>query len=39
MDVVEFVAVVRAIGGNPVKLFREFVSDKLPVKGRKRSTK
>src|SRR6266403_1394202 len=39
LDVVEFVAVVRAIGGDPVKLFRDFVTDKLPLKGRKSSPK
>ncbi|MEH2499841.1 transcriptional regulator with XRE-family HTH domain [Bradyrhizobium sp. AZCC 1678] len=37
LDVVEFVAVVRAIGGDPVRLLRDFVAGKLPPKGRKRS--
>ena len=37
LDVVEFVAVVRAIGGDPVRLFRDFVTGKLPPKGRKNS--
>ena len=34
LDVVEFVAVVRAIGADPVKLLRDFVSGKSPPKAR-----
>jgi transcriptional regulator with XRE-family HTH domain len=34
LDVVEFVAIVRAIGGDPVKLLRDFVSGKSPPKAR-----
>ncbi|MGB6082507.1 MAG: helix-turn-helix transcriptional regulator [Xanthobacteraceae bacterium] len=30
MDVVEFVAIVRAIGADPVKLLRDFVAGKVP---------
>ena len=30
MDVVEFVAIVRAIGADPVKLLRDFVIGKVP---------
>src|SRR5882724_8789592 len=37
LDVVEFVAVIRAIGGDPVRLLRDFVAGKLPPKGRKSS--
>ncbi|QWG22200.1 helix-turn-helix domain-containing protein [Bradyrhizobium sediminis] len=34
LDVVEFVAIVRAIGADPVKLLRDFVSGKSPPKAR-----
>ena len=34
LDVVEFVAIVRAIGADPVKLVRDFVSGKSPPKAR-----
>jgi transcriptional regulator with XRE-family HTH domain len=34
LDIVEFVAIVRAIGADPVKLFRDFVSGKPPAKPR-----
>jgi transcriptional regulator with XRE-family HTH domain len=34
LDVIEFVAIVRAIGGDPVKLLRDFVSGKAPPKPR-----
>lgn len=30
IDVVEFVAIVRAIGADPVKLLRDFVTGKVP---------
>lgn len=37
IDVVEFVAITRALGADPVKLFRDFVSGKAPPeKPRKR---
>jgi transcriptional regulator with XRE-family HTH domain len=39
LDVVEFVAVVRAIGGDPVRLLRDFVKGKAPPTGRGNSTK
>jgi transcriptional regulator with XRE-family HTH domain len=32
LDVIEFVAIVRAIGGDPVKLLRDFVAGKPPPK-------
>ena len=32
IDLVEFIAIVRALGGDPVRLFREFVEGKSPVK-------
>jgi transcriptional regulator with XRE-family HTH domain len=38
IDVVEFVAIVQALGSDPVKLFRDFVSGKASPKGaRKRA--
>jgi transcriptional regulator with XRE-family HTH domain len=36
IDVVEFIAIVRALGADPVKLFREFAAGKAPPKRRKR---
>jgi len=39
MDVVEFVAIVRAIGADPVKLLRDFVAGKAPTKPRRAPTK
>ena len=38
IDVVEFVAIGRALGADPVKLFRDFVAGKAPKAGRKPST-
>ena len=36
IDLIEFIAIVRAVGGDPVKLFREFVAGETPAKpGRK----
>lgn len=37
LDIVEFVAIIRAIGGDPVRLLRDFVAGKSPAKGRKSS--
>jgi transcriptional regulator with XRE-family HTH domain len=37
LDVVEFVAIIRAIGGDPIKLLRDFVAGKPPAKNRKSS--
>lgn len=38
IDVVEFIAIARALGIDPVKLLREFVSGKAPTaSGRKRA--
>jgi transcriptional regulator with XRE-family HTH domain len=34
LDVIEFVAIVRAIGGDPVRLLRDFVAGKPPPKAR-----
>lgn len=39
LDVVEFVAVVRAIGGDPVRLLRDFVTGKSAPKRRNSSPK
>ena len=36
IDVVEFIAIVRALGADPVKLFRDFAAGKAPSKLRKR---
>lgn len=39
LDVVEFIAIARALDVDPVKLFRDFVAGKMPPKvGRKRSS-
>ena len=32
IDLIEFIAIVRAVGGDPVKLFREFVADESSAK-------
>lgn len=32
IDVVEFIAIARALGANPLKLFREFLTDQTPAK-------
>ena len=32
IDVVEFISIVRAVGGDPVRLFREFVAGETPAK-------
>jgi transcriptional regulator with XRE-family HTH domain len=32
IDLVEFIAIVRALGGDPVRLFREFVGGESPAK-------
>jgi transcriptional regulator with XRE-family HTH domain len=37
IDVVEFIAIVRALGADPVRLFRDFVAGKAPPKPRKRA--
>ena len=38
IDMIEFIAIARALGADPVKLFRDFVAGKTPRKGlRKRS--
>ena len=35
IDVVEFIAIARALGADPLKLFRDFVDGKSPKAGRK----
>jgi transcriptional regulator with XRE-family HTH domain len=38
IDLIEFIAIVRALGSDPVKLFRDFAAGKAPPKtSRKRS--
>ena len=39
IDVVEFVAIVRAIGADPVKLLRDLISGKTPAKPRRATSK
>ena len=36
IDVIEFIAIARALGADPVKLFRDFVAGKPAKVGRKR---
>jgi len=38
IDVVEFIAIAEALGADPIKLFRDFVSGKPTKSDRKRST-
>jgi len=35
IDVVEFIAIARALGADPIKLFRDFVDGRPPKPGRK----
>ena len=35
IDVVEFIAIARALKADPIKLFRDFVTGKVPTKARK----
>ena len=37
IDVVEFIAIARALGADPIKLFREFVARNSAKAGRKRT--
>jgi transcriptional regulator with XRE-family HTH domain len=37
IDVVEFIAIARALGADPIKLFREFVAGETPLKPRRRT--
>lgn len=39
IDVAEFVAIVRAIGADPVKLLRDLISGKMPAKPRRGTSK
>lgn len=36
IDVIEFIAIARALGADPIKLFRDFVTGKPTNTGRKR---
>ncbi len=38
IDVIEFIAITRALGADPVKLFRDFVGGKAPPKAASRRT-
>ncbi len=38
IDVVEFIAIARALGADPIKLFRDFVAGKPAKASRKRTT-
>jgi transcriptional regulator with XRE-family HTH domain len=37
IDLVEFVEIVRAMGGDPVGLFRDFVAGETPTKSKRKS--
>lgn len=39
IDVVEFVAIVRAIGADPVKLLRDLIGGKTPARPRRATSK
>ena len=39
IDVVEFVAIVRAIGADPVKMLRDLISGKTPARPRRAASK
>jgi transcriptional regulator with XRE-family HTH domain len=36
IDLIEFIAIVRAVGEDPIKLFREFVAGKTPATSARR---
>ena len=38
IDVIEFVTIVRALGEDPVRLFRDFVASEAPPRSRKRKS-
>ena len=38
MDVIEFIAIARALGADPVKLFRDFAAGKAPPKAARKRT-
>ena len=38
LDLIEFIAIARALDADPVKLFRDFVDGRPPTTGRKRAT-
>jgi transcriptional regulator with XRE-family HTH domain len=35
IDVIEFIAIARALGADPIKLFREFVAGEPPLKAKR----
>jgi transcriptional regulator with XRE-family HTH domain len=37
IDVVEFIAIAQALGADPIKLFRDFVTGKAPPKARRKA--
>lgn len=39
IDVVEFIAIVSALGADPIKIFREFITEGPPPKAKKASPK
>jgi transcriptional regulator with XRE-family HTH domain len=39
VDAVEFIAIVRALGADPVKVFRDFVAGKAPPKAKRKAPK
>jgi transcriptional regulator with XRE-family HTH domain len=36
IDVIEFIAIARALDADPVRLFRDFVAEKPPLKAKRR---
>jgi transcriptional regulator with XRE-family HTH domain len=39
LDIVEFIAIARALGADPIKLFRDFVAGEQPPPRRKRAAR
>jgi transcriptional regulator with XRE-family HTH domain len=39
IDAVEFIAIVRALGADPVRVFRDFVTGKAPSKAKRKAPK
>jgi len=39
IDVIEFIAITRALGADPVKLFKDFIAGKSPVNPKGKATK
>jgi hypothetical protein len=38
IDLIEFIAIVRALDADPVKIFRDFVAGKAPPRGSRKRT-